>query len=147
MRLSSGMVIQKISYEGMLSVTIEINSIVSSLNSQDLTQAITEGFILSDYRFDRFKSRKKSGNDKSRLSEIVICVKSKFIKDVKRGVTLGKIFSDGTNYARDLINIPSNEKRPPVLASMVRRMALREGLKCKILDEKQIRDASCIYFS
>ena len=140
MRLSSGMVIQKISYEGMLSVTVEINSIVSSLQTQDLTQAITEGFILSDYRFDRFKSRKKSGNDKSRLSEIVICVKSKFIKDVKRGVTLGKIFSDGTNYARDLINIPSNEKRPPVLASMVRRMALREGLKCKILDEKQIRD-------
>ena len=139
-RLSSGMVTQKIAYEGLSNVVLDINSIVLSLDRVVLGQAITEGFILSDYRFDRFKSSKKSGKDKSRLNEIVICVKSKFIKDVKKGVVLGEIFSDGTNYARDLVNIPSNEKRPPVLASMVRRMALREGLKCKILDEKQIRD-------
>ncbi len=139
-RLSSGMVTQKITYEGLSNIAVDLNSIIPSLNSQVLGQSITEGFLLSDYRFDRFKSSKKSEKDKNRINEVVVCVRSKFSNGVKKGITLGKIFSDGTNYARDLINIPSNEKRPPVLASMVRRMALREGLRCKILDEKQIKD-------
>ena len=139
-RLSSGLVTQKISYEGLSKVAVDINSIIPFMDGQVIGQSIAEGFVLSDYRFDRFKSSKKSEKDRNRIKEIVVCVRSKFSKDMKKGIKLGEIFSDGTSYARDLINIPSNEKRPPVLASMVRRMALREGLRCKILDEKQIKD-------
>ena len=141
MRLSSGVVMQKISYEGLVSVRVDCNLAVPHFSDiQDFAQSMTEGFILSDYRFDRFKSKKKSEKDKNRLKEIVIYVKSKFVKNFRKGINLGKIFSDGTNYARDLINTPSNEKRPPVLATLIRRMAQREGLKCRILDEQQIRD-------
>ena len=54
-------------------------------------QSITEGFLLSDYRFDRFKSSKKSEKDKNRINEVVVCVRSKFSNGVKKGITLGKI--------------------------------------------------------
>ena len=105
--------------------------------SPELTgQSVTEGVSLGLYRMEKYK--KKDSDRKKDITQVVLCGGNASISGIQKGIRVGKALAEGTAYARDLINTASNEKRPPVLAIEARRMARREGLKCTILDHKQV---------
>ncbi len=100
-------------------------------------QAVAEGLILGLYQFDEYKTEKKNGK---KINEAVIVLEKKTAeKDIKKGVEIGTILAESANFTRDLVNRPSNDKTPIMLADEARRMAKRFGLSCKALDEKEIR--------
>jgi leucyl aminopeptidase len=52
----------------------------------------------------------------------------------------GRIIAESQNWARDLINEPSNKLTPRILGEKAEAMAKQAGLAVEILDEKKIAD-------
>ncbi|MBR9683075.1 leucyl aminopeptidase [Candidatus Woesearchaeota archaeon] len=84
---------------------------VSKLNDNEVVQAIVEGTLLANYRFDKFKSKK----DDKRVEEVVVLTD----KEVAKGVAL----AEATNYTRELVNLPAAIVTPSYLG--------KEALKLK----------------
>ena len=92
------------------------------LDAREAAQSIVEGVGLALYRMDKYKTA--DDEDKSDVSRVVLCGgPGKNLSAMRRGVRHGRILSEGTNYARDLINTPSNEKT----TSRTRRSCARDG--------------------
>ena len=99
----------------------------------EISQALTEGFLLGAYRFTRYKSKK----EESTLSQIhLISTSSEDLRLLKKGVEVGEIVSEGTNYARDLINIPSADKPPEFLAKEAQKIS---GVKTRIFKTNELK--------
>jgi leucyl aminopeptidase len=58
------------------------------------TQAITEGAILGDYRFDKYKTQKEE--EETKLSTVEI------YKGDERGIRIGQILANAQRFVRDL---------------------------------------------
>jgi len=92
----------------------------------DAAQAAVEGFILSSYRFTAYKSKKEEAPT---LSEINLISLKSDAADLKKGVAVGTTLSNATNYARDLINMPSSDKHPEFLAKEAQKIP---GIKTRV---------------
>jgi leucyl aminopeptidase len=101
-------------------------------------QAIAEGAITADFETDKYKSDKK--NDKSVDTVLVAGYSNKDKAAAEKGLARGKIIADAQNFARDLVNEPSNKLTPKILAEKAETMAKESGLTVDILDEKRIAD-------
>ncbi|MCL6481222.1 MAG: leucyl aminopeptidase [Firmicutes bacterium] len=97
-------------------------------------QAVTEGLLLGDFEMDKYKTEKKEGS-KAVASVALVGWPG---AEVQAAVVRGRIIAESQNFARELINEPSNRLTPRVLAERAAAMAKEEGLECDILDEKKI---------
>jgi leucyl aminopeptidase len=95
------------------------------------SKAITEGLLLGNYSFDKYKTNKENS----------FCVNEvKLYGGDKEGIRIGSIFADAQTFARDLVNEPGNVINPITLAEIAQRLAQEYGLECKVYDEKQIQE-------
>lgn len=106
--------------------------------TQESAQVIVEGVLAADFESDKYKTDKK--NDK-RIESVFIAGYS----DAERargegGAAKGRVIADSQNFARDLINEPSNKLTPSILAEKAGAMAKAAGLTVEVLDEKKITD-------
>ncbi len=125
--------------EGAISISLALNDVVrgGQVDARHAGQYAAEGVSLGLYRMDKYK--KKDPDRREDVRRVVFGGGRASLSTLRKGVRVGQAMSEGTCYARDLINTPSNEKRPPDLAALARRMARKEGLRCRVLDEKQIQ--------
>jgi len=101
-------------------------------------QAITEAAIVADFETDKYKTDKK--NDKF-VETFTIAGYSDTEKTAgEKGIATGRIIGEAQNFARDLVNEPSNKLTPKILAQKAEAMAKEAGLAMDILDEKRIAD-------
>ena len=100
----------------------------------DVAQAITEGVILGNYRFDKYMSKK----DEFEPKEIQIRVKRKYKNAAEEKVKIGKILAEAQNFTRDLVNEPGNVINPQKLAEIAEELAKEYGFEVKIYDEDEI---------
>jgi leucyl aminopeptidase len=120
---------------GTIAVTIDGTERMQ-LAPSDVAQAIVEGMVLGLYRFDKFKTEE---NDRKDVTALTILVNNRQqIKAVQHGAAIGRILGDSANFARSLVNHPSNEMTPSILAEQARQMAKECDLKCEVLDRKDI---------
>jgi leucyl aminopeptidase len=106
--------------------------------TEESAQAIVEGAVTANFETDKYKSDKK--NDKS-IDSVLIAGYSDNEKSAgEKGLARGQIIADAQNFARDLINEPSNKLTPKILAERAEAMAKDVGLAVDILDEKRIAD-------
>jgi leucyl aminopeptidase len=109
----------------------------NDVNEQS-AQAVVEGVLTADFETDKYKTDKK----KDKFVEEVVLVGvgdgDKVAGD--KGVTRGKIVGEAQNFARDLINEPSNKLTPTILADKAQAMAKEAGLAVDVLDEKKIAE-------
>ena len=98
-------------------------------------EAIIEGACLGNHLFDKYKDEKKH----SSLKKISFLIKpdetEKYGKLLKQTATT----CEGTIFARDLVNTPSNDKKPEQFTKLIADMAEKENLKVKIFDEKELK--------
>jgi len=104
--------------------------------NEEFAQAIAEGAIAADFETDKYKTDKK--NDK-----FIDAVTLAGYSDTERsageaGLSRGRIIADAQNFARDLVNEPSNKLTPRILAGKAEAMAREAGLAVEILDEHKI---------
>lgn len=106
-----------------------------SLSIEQRAQGITEAFILGNYKFNRFKSKKPEQEIES-----LVLIDSAATDKVGKGVKQGQILSLSQNYARDLANTPSNFLTPTDLAEEAKIVANTYGLHYTMLDESDMRE-------
>ena len=104
-------------------------------NAAEVAQCAVQGVITSQFELDKYKSQDK--NDKS-IDSFVVCIEGAKESDVKDGVKRGEIIGESMNFTRDLANEPPNILHPSEMAKRAEKMAKEVGLKCEILDEKQM---------
>jgi len=106
--------------------------------TEDAAQAVVEGAIAADFESDKYKTDKK--NDKSIDSVLLAGFSESERAAGERGLARGRVIGESQNFARDLINEPSNKLTPKILAEKAEAMAKLAGLAVEILDEKKIAD-------
>jgi leucyl aminopeptidase len=105
---------------------------------EDTAQTIVEGVLAADFETDKYKTDKK--NDKNIETVPVAGYSDAERAAGEKGLSKGRIIADAQNFARDLINEPSNKLTPRILAQKAEAMAREAGLAVEILDEKKIAD-------
>ena len=106
--------------------------------TQESAQVIVEGVLAADFESDKYKTDKK--NDKRIESVFIAGYSDAERASGERGVAKGRVIADSQNFARDLINEPSNKLTPSILAEKAEAMAKAAGLTMEVLDEKKIAD-------
>jgi leucyl aminopeptidase len=106
--------------------------------NETFAQAIAEGTITADFETDKYKSDHK--NDKSIETVVIAGYSDKDKSAGEKGLNRGRIIAEAQNFARDLVNEPSNKLTPKILAEKAEAMAKESGLAVDILDEKRIAD-------
>jgi len=106
--------------------------------TEESAQVVTEGVLTGDFESDKYKTDKK--NDK-RIESVSVSGYSDSERGAgEKGLAKGRIIADSQNFARDLINEPSNKMTPAILAQKAEAMAKAAGLSVEILDEKRIAE-------
>ena len=104
----------------------------------DLSETATNaaaGVVTSQFELDKYKT---SDKNKKAIDNFVLYVEGVKEKDLKDALNRGEIIGDSMNFARDLANEPPNILHPTEMAKRAEKMAKEVGLKCEILDEKQM---------
>jgi leucyl aminopeptidase len=101
-------------------------------------QAVVEGAIAADYDADRYRSER---NADKRVDVFQLATGgSKVSAAGRQAAERGRIIAEAQNFARDLVNEPSNTMTPSILAARAREMASRFGLSCEIFGPENIRE-------
>jgi leucyl aminopeptidase len=106
------------------------------LATPDTAQALVEGMLLGLYRFNKYKTEDHVPKDVTALT--LVESNREQAKIAQRGAELGRVLAESANFARDLVNHPSNDMTPTILAEHAQQMAKDCGLKCEILGRKDM---------
>ncbi len=96
--------------------------------------AAVEGIVLADYSNEEFKTTRSRG-----LQQVNLVVGARQAGTVKKAVALAHTLGDFTNLARGIANRPGNVVFPETLAEEARWHAKKHGLRCTVLDDRQLR--------
>jgi leucyl aminopeptidase len=103
-----------------------------------VAQAITEGVILGDYRFLKYKTQ--DVESLKQLASFTLLVEEKTqVKAAAKGLGKGTILSASVNYARDLVNTPAADMSPAALEEEAKKLAKRHGLKLTVFDAAELK--------
>ncbi len=100
-----------------------------------LGRAFAEAAVLASYQY----RRKSTGDEEANLKSVeLLTTNRRFAAEVEKGVQLGTVLANATNFARDLVNAPASEMTPTALAEQANSVADKRGLKCEVYDERWI---------
>jgi leucyl aminopeptidase len=96
-------------------------------------QTFIEGLFLGNYKFDKYKSSKKSS---IKLNVLFYADNEKLLKNA---IARTSILMRGVEFTRDLQNEPGSSLRPSDLASSIKSKLTAAGVKVTIFNEKEIK--------
>ncbi len=108
----------------------------SQLRPYEAGQAMIEGMLLALYRFDKYKTEETERREVTGVT--LMEGHRERAKAVQRAAEIGRILGDSANVARTLINHPANDMTPTILAEHARQLAAEFGLRCEILERRDI---------
>lgn len=101
-------------------------------------QAIAEGVLLADYRYDRYLSKDKPGQPVV-LDRVALLIGAKeSTTEADTAVAAAQAICNGVCFARDLVNAPGNLKSPQYLAMAAVAMAEKVGISAQLLRREQL---------
>lgn len=105
--------------------------------SPEAAQAVVEGFEAANFESDTYRTEKK----KREIQSVSLAGFDAGLGDsLQTAVEHGCVIGEAQNFARELINEPSNKLTPRVLAQRAEAMAKEVGLGVDILDERRIAE-------
>jgi leucyl aminopeptidase len=111
-----------------------------NLSADQAAAALTSGLLLAAFRFEQFKGS-ASGKDRNDNNDapMRVTLVAPGSAPIRRAVDRARIIADAQNIARTIASRPGNDVNPPKLAEIARELAGRLRLRCRVLDEKQMR--------
>ena len=107
----------------------------SGIPAEEAVRAIVEGAHVGNFDPDYYRSDRKdqkidsltviAGGDKSAL---------------EKATSEAQIVGESQNFARDLVNEPSNRMTPTILADRAKQMCAEVGLKCEVYGADKIKE-------
>ena len=104
-------------------------------------QAVTEGVLLANYRFQGFKSEDQNGD--GRLATLSLVVPAPAGRAAERGAARGAVTARAASLARDLANTPPNHLTARQIATRAERLAGEHGLQVEVFDKDQLAVLGC----
>jgi leucyl aminopeptidase len=101
-------------------------------------QAVVEGLIAADFETNKYHTDKKPNREIESVS--LANFDAGLGANLAAAILHGRVLAESQNFARDLINEPSNRLTPSMLAVRAEAMAKEAGLAVEILDERKISD-------
>lgn len=101
-------------------------------------QAVVEGLIAADFESNKYHTDKKPNREIQSVS--LANFDAGLGANLAAAILHGRVLAESQNFARDLINEPSNRLTPIMLATRAEAMAKEAGLAVEILDERKISD-------
>lgn len=102
-------------------------------------EALIEGLLLAQYRFEKYKGKKSDDDAPVLLEKLTVLVRSdEKLEQTRRRYERAVLWTQNTNWARDLGNIAPNELTPAKLGEMAKAMAREIGCECEVLDEPRM---------
>lgn len=135
LRLAAGYLEAALGANKLFHCTIDFDSLGAIQNSAELIQSLTEGILLSSYRFDELMSSKK---DKSKEVKVNISV-SNVSSSMKEAFNNGKIIAEMVCFSRRLGDLPGNLMNPTILANEVKSESKGLKLKVTVWDKARIK--------
>jgi len=109
----------------------------SGYSKKYIAQALTEAISLGAYEFSHHKSKKKENH----IGDVTFLVSEKEKHETEEGVEYGKLTSEATILARNLVNEPSSVTTPTYLSQVARDIAASsKKITAKILDTKDMKE-------
>lgn len=116
-------------------VVIEPFGLAQGLDGHDLAQALTEGLLLADYEFAQYK--KAEGKAPNEI--VVMTSDGRLARSFAHGIDDGKLTSQATAFARDLVNTPGQDMHPEVLVEKAKQIAKgASSVKIKVFDKEKL---------
>jgi len=104
-------------------------------NGTGYISALTEGLLLGNYEFNKYKTNNSDGNQVAKVIFASNKVKESTLKDETE---FARVISESINLARDLVNEPPVYLTPSKLAEVASEVAEEGNLKCEIFDYAEI---------
>jgi leucyl aminopeptidase len=106
---------------------------LNDFSEEKLTENFVTGLILGLYQFNEFKTLER---EKIKTIEEVILLggTDKEIRSIGEGSRKGTIISDTVCTARNLVNGPSNQVTPMLLAEKARQIAKNHSMEIQVLE-------------
>jgi leucyl aminopeptidase len=102
----------------------------------DQAADIALGLRLRFYSFERYKTKKKEGDDAPKKRAVTLLVADE--KAARKAFKLREAIADGVDIARDLVNEPPNVLSPPEFSRRVDALS-RLGVDIEVLGEKEMK--------
>ncbi|OPJ54643.1 leucyl aminopeptidase [Alkalithermobacter paradoxus] len=104
---------------------------------KEYTKELCEGAILSNYKFDKYKSDRKESTINTVSLEYS---KSTDLSDIEEKIKEGTILANATIIARYLVNEPANKLGPVELANETINIGNESNFEVEIYDENKIEE-------
>ncbi|MCI0337591.1 MAG: leucyl aminopeptidase [Acidobacteria bacterium] len=109
----------------------------SQLPLGESAQAATEGALLALFDPDKYHTNDKT---EGHLETMILATTEGDKNELDRGVERGRIVAEAANFAREVINEPSNLMTPTELARRAEEVAREFGLEIDVLDEARMKE-------
>jgi leucyl aminopeptidase len=105
--------------------------------AEEATRAIIEGALVGNFDPDYYRSDRKD----QKIDELTIVAGGSAKKaDLEKTANEAQIIGESQNFARDLVNEPSNRMTPTILADRAKKMCQEVGLKCEVYGADKIKE-------
>jgi leucyl aminopeptidase len=103
--------------------------------ADEAVRAVVEGALVGDFDSDTYKSDRKD----QKVDSLVV-VASGDQSSLQRALDEARIIGESQNFTRDLVNEPSNQMTPTILADRAQIMCEETGLRCEVYGADKIKE-------
>lgn len=141
-RRAAAEVVRGFKGKGARTVAYRLSSFVAdSVRSDAAVAALTDGAILGNYEFQKYKSTTEGG-----VEDASIHLGEEFSRDeaaLKKVVSDEAALADVVVWTRDIANLPADTASPERLAEEALTLGKEFGLKVAVFDEKKLAEMGC----
>ena len=119
--------------------TLVVNSAPLAVKkSHYVTEHLTEGILLGDYRFDQYKKKDEKDMPYAGIEKIVFSSKENSQK-IRKHIKIATAAVTGAKSARDMANEPGNKWTPSEFAAFGKNLAKKSSLKCTVIEKADMK--------
>jgi leucyl aminopeptidase len=136
-RQAAGAAIRALRSHKITAAAFVVPEFSQGLTIAEAAEALAVGASLAAFDYVEYKGKGRSNDDADPPKRLDFSIVSAD-KSAGAAVTRGKLLAEGQNFARTIASRPGNDITPPTLAKVAQSMAREAGLKCRVLDEKEM---------
>ena len=108
-----------------------------SIPAEEAVRAIVEGALVGNFDPDYYRSDRK---DQKIDSLTIVASGNSDHSALEKAANEAQVIGDSQNFARDLVNEPSNRMTPTILGDRAKKMSEEVGLKCEVYGADKIKE-------
>ena len=116
------------------SLATSLHTAITGVDPTDAAQAVAEGLLLGSYRFTTYRSDARPFE----LEATTLHADEGAVDAVRSGVEVATVTAGAALLARDLVNTPPQDKRPPALADRAVAEVEELPITARVLDEDDL---------